>query len=131
MKKNGRPELLEDEKSSQIVKFRCTKKEKETLITLSKEYNISLSEYLLKKGFDEKLIPRRIELISKLSEINLEISRAGNNINQLAKHANRVKKEEGLEAEIFMNFTLLLNEYVKKIDGLNITIKSIYRELAK
>jgi hypothetical protein len=130
-KKNGRPNLLEEELKSVTIKFRCTKKEKEALFELSKNYNFSLSEYLLQKALEKKTVSNKIELLSKLDSINLEMTRAGNNINQLAKHANRVKSNVGLDQGTFLNFNLLLNDYKKKIEEVRSIVKLIFKELSK
>lgn len=132
MKKNGRPELDENlKRKAHFVKGYCTKEQKEKIISLAKENGLTVSDYILKKCLNERTVERRIQLIDSLDTINLEISKIGNNINQLAKHANRKKNVDGLDKELFMNFTFLLNDYLKKINDLKTSIKSIYRELAK
>ncbi|WP_026715228.1 plasmid mobilization protein [Flavobacterium daejeonense] len=130
-KKVGRPELEEEDKATEIIKFRCSKSEKDILKKNAKSYNLSLSQYLIKKGLDEKIISNRIELISSLDALNLEIHKGGNNINQLAKHANRIKNVGGLDQSLFLNFSFLLSDYVKKVESIKSIINSIYRELSK
>lgn len=130
-RKTGRPELLDEQKSTEIVKFRCSRSEKEELKKIAKTYNLSVSQYLLKKGLNEKIIPNRIELIASLDTLNLEIHKGGNNINQLARHANRIKNIDGLDQSLFLNYNLLLSDYVKKIESIKSVINSIYRELSK
>ncbi|WP_413998675.1 plasmid mobilization protein [Flavobacterium sp. W1B] len=132
MKKNGRPKL---EKSLQrklhSVKCYCTEEEKKQIIFIASQFNFTVSEYLLIKSLDKRVVSNRIEMIASLDTLNLELFKGGNNINQLAKHANRIKNANGLDQTLFMNFINLLNIYVKKTNDIKSIINSIYRELAK
>jgi hypothetical protein len=132
MKKNGRP-LLEKpvKRKSHPINAYCTEEEKKQIKNYAKESGLSVSEYIIKKCLDEKTIPRRIELLKELGSVNLEITRAGNNINQLAKHANRIKNSNGLDSGLFLNYNLLLNDYLKKTEDIKKIVKSIYREIAR
>lgn len=130
-KKGGRPLLPEDQKMTERITLRCTKKDKEMLKKIAIICNLSLSEYLTKKGLDERIVENRIKIIDSLNTVQLELARGGNNINQLAKHANQIKKIDGLDEKMMFRYNLLLNSYVKNMYSLRTIFKGIYRELAK
>lgn len=113
------------------MKGYCTKEQKEKIILLVKKNGLITSDYILKKCLNEKTVERRIELISRLDTLNLEILKAGNNINQLAKHANRINNPNGLDSSLFVNYNFLLNNYLKKVEHIKTIVKSIYNQLAR
>lgn len=130
-KKGGRPLLAEDQKMTEKITLRCTKKDKEMLKEIAVICNLTLSEYLTKKGLDERIVENRIKILESLNTVQLELARGGNNINQLAKHANQIKKIDGLDEKMMFSYNLLLSSYVKNMYSLRTIFKGIYRELAK
>lgn len=130
-KKGGRPLLPEDQKMTEKITLRCTKKDKEMLKEIAVICNLTLSEYLTKKGLDERIVENRIKIITSLNTVILELARGGNNINQLAKHANRHKNIDGLDEKMMFSYNLLLDEYLNNMASLKTIFKGIYRELAK
>ena len=69
-------------KKDKIITIRVNEKEKK-LIERSEVAKLSLSEYLIKQGFDKDIV-----IVDGLNEVVAELRRIGNNINQLAYLAN-------------------------------------------
>ncbi|RZJ92797.1 MAG: MobC family plasmid mobilization relaxosome protein [Chryseobacterium sp.] len=59
-----------------------------------------------------KMLVNSKELMGRLDEIGTELGRAGNNINQLARHANVLNKKEMLATGTFADLTSLMSSYI-------------------
>lgn len=72
---------------------RFTEGENNDLLTIARTLGISVAELLRTKGLGTKNIAiNGVNLIASLDKIGAELGRSGNNINQLAKHANTLNK---------------------------------------
>ncbi len=60
-----------------------------------------------------KMLVNAKELIKRLDRTGAELGRAGNNINQLARHANVLNKRGMLAPEVITNFNRLFAEHIK------------------
>ena len=83
MKKRG--ESDEEEKKI-IVNFRMTPEEKKKLLAKAEEAHMSLSGYIIALSKS-----KRVVLKDEIAELTVEISRIGNNINQIAHTGNSQK----------------------------------------
>ncbi|WP_286850679.1 MULTISPECIES: plasmid mobilization protein [Sphingobacterium] len=127
----GRP--LKDSicKRTAEIKIRCLDQEKEKIRSLSKMHGLNMSDYILKAALDQKTWGNYKELHAELHRIGTEFSRAGNNINQLAKHANALNKIGRLDKTIIEQLNLILTDYVKENEAVRIILRKIVRELTK
>lgn len=102
------------EKTTQIH-FRTTSEEKELLIEKAKNAKMTLSEFIVSMSESKPII-----IIDDVSKIIVEVSRIGNNINQIVKVANSQKfvNKEQIEKIInaYRNIVDLLDELIKKIN---------------
>ena len=81
----GRKKKKESEKQSVHIDFKCTKEEKEKII--KKASTLSVSEYVRRAALDKSL-----KILSTIDrETRIELSRMGNNINQIARVLNATK----------------------------------------
>lgn len=67
------------------------------------------------------------ELMKRLDNIGAELGRSGNNINQLAKHANILQKQGLLNQSVATEFTSLLGGYITVQQELEKNIRQIIR----
>lgn len=121
--KGGRGKKAVKKNRIKRIELRFREDEYDLLIENSKSYK-STSEYirarLFKKGSS---IPNPIELLKSLDNVNVEMKRVGNNINQLAKYVNQRK---GITSdELILEYEKLLNEYVELQQKLEISYRKI------
>lgn len=76
------------------VKFWASEKELEQIKKKVKKSKLTQSEYLLRSALDKNIL-----VVDGLKEILLELSREGNNLNQIAKALNQ---NEEFKAEQFL-----------------------------
>jgi hypothetical protein len=71
------------------------------------------------------------DLISTLDKIGAEMGRAGNNINQLAKHANTMKLAGALPLQVAVQFNALLIDYISIQRLLETSLRKIIQMMGK
>lgn len=113
-KKNGRPLMLEG-KRTRYIRARVSEEE----YTLIRDFWISLgikeSEFLRLKVLKPSSVSIRLnatEVLKRLDDIGSEIGRSGNNINQLARHADFMNKRGLLSGEVIAKFNELFSCYI-------------------
>lgn len=67
------------------------------------------------------------ELMKVLDSTGAELGRAGNNINQLARHANVLAKQGILNHEIISEFNILLTSYISVQQELEKIMRQLIR----
>lgn len=87
---------------SKQVKFWASEKELEQIKKKVKKSKLTQSEYLLRSALDKNIL-----VVDGLKEILLELSREGNNLNQIAKALNQ---NEEFKAEQFLEIKEKLME---------------------
>ncbi len=70
-------------------------------------------------------------MVREIHQLNLELARAGNNINQLAKHANTLQRVKRLKPEIADMFNALMTDYLQKQDEIRKVFRKLTREMSK
>ena len=86
------------------IKVYCSPEEKKTLILLAEEYNISLSQLLLKSVTGVKLISKHdVEMIK---EISAAAGIVGKYTGMLKIHLNRYELKDYTQKEIMREFKL-------------------------
>lgn len=131
-KSNGRPKL-EDGKRNKIVNVRFTEAEFKSVTDLEKELNITKTELIRMRVLEnaEKVVLNSRELLGYLDHIGAEMGRVGNNINQLARHANLLKLQNALHPGIILKFEALFEEYLHIQQQLEIALRKIIRLMGK
>lgn len=133
MKKlNGRPKLL-DGKRSKKIDTRFTEEEFGLIQELEKELGLSKTELIRERVLHKAgvTIINARELLQRLDGIGAEMGRSGNNINQLAKHANTLKLQGNLAPQIVSRFNDLMAGYIKVYQQMEIALRKIIREMGK
>ncbi|QEM07220.1 plasmid mobilization relaxosome protein MobC [Mucilaginibacter rubeus] len=131
-KSNGRPKL-EDGKRNKIVNVRFTEAEFKSVTELEKELNITKTELIRMRVLEnaEKVVLNSRELLGYLDHIGAEMGRVGNNINQLARHANLLKLQKAMHPGIILKFEELFEEYLHIQQQLEIALRKIIRLMGK
>lgn len=95
------------------VKFWASEKELEQIKKKVKKSKLTQSEYLLRSALDKNIL-----VVDGLKEILIELSREGNNLNQIAKALNQkeeFKVEQFLETkEKLMELWSLIEKILKE-----------------
>ena len=71
------------------------------------------------------------ELIARLDNVGAELGRIGNNINQLARHANTLKLHGTLQPVIVEQFNRLFEEHLQAQQSLEAALRQIIRALGR
>jgi len=131
-KLKGRPELKSGKRSKKID-TRFTEDEYKQVIALEKELGISKTELVRMRLLNdaEKVVVNSRELLKHLDSVGAEMGRAGNNINQLAKHANTLKLTGDLHPSVATKFNELLEAYIRMQQGLETALRKIIRAMGK
>jgi hypothetical protein len=126
----GRPKL-QSGKRIKIVNVRFTEEEYKTVIQLEQTLGISKTEIFRQKVLKDGLthIVNAKELIAHLDAIGAELGRSGNNINQLARHANILQKRNALTPDVAIAFNLLMAKYLQQQKELETALRKIIRAM--
>jgi hypothetical protein len=129
---NGRPQL-ESGKRSKKIDVRFTEDEYNLITSLEKALGISKTEILRKRVLNNAraTVVNAKELIICLDNIFAEMNRVGNNINQLAKHANTLKLQGGISPLIIDQFDVHFLKYLQLQQQLEISLRKVIRLVGK
>jgi hypothetical protein len=67
------------------------------------------------------------ELIRYLDSVGAELNRIGNNINQLARHANVLKLQGGVSPSVIAQFNMLFEDYILAQRSVETALRKIVR----
>jgi hypothetical protein len=121
------------ENRSKKIDARFTEEEYKIVLALEKELGVRKSELVRDRLLNNApaVIIHAKELISRIDAICTELGRSGNNINQLARHANILNKRRLLSPVVIGRFNILFEEYLANQKVLEGVLRSIIRSLAK
>lgn len=125
-KKQGRPALFE-EKRVHFIKTRLNDRELQRLVSLEESLGMNRSDLIRSRllGNSDKLLVSAKELIAALDKIGAELGRSGNNINQLARHANMLNKNGGTQSFDWEVFSRDFREYLSQQKSIEQAIRSL------
>ena len=94
---------------------RLTEDEFSQLLSLEKQLGISRTEIIRVRGLHNlpKILIDAKRVITLLDNIGSELGRSGNNINQLARHANTLNNRGLLTEATVIEFNRLFRDYVR------------------
>lgn len=127
-KQPGRPELKEGKKE-RFIRARLTEEEYKMLLALEKELGMNHTDLIRHKllGGQHKQLVNAREVLTRLDVMGAELGRAGNNINQLARHANVLNKRGMLNETLVRDFNLLFREYARIRNNTEKSLRQIIR----
>ncbi|MBS1529743.1 MAG: plasmid mobilization relaxosome protein MobC [Bacteroidetes bacterium] len=128
----GRPPMT-DGKRIKKIDARFTEDEYKIVLDLEKTLGISKTDLVRTKLLENapQILINAKELITAIDAIGSELGRAGNNINQLARHANTLQKRGLLPPEIVDRFNALLSAYIQNQEQLEVSLRKIIRLIAR
>jgi len=92
------------------VKFWASEKELDQIKKKAKKSKLTQSEYLLRSALDKKII-----VVDGLKDILIELSREGNNLNQITKALNQGDRIEGYKILEAKEKLMDLWDHIEKI----------------
>ncbi|WP_283697275.1 plasmid mobilization protein [Clostridium perfringens] len=101
--------MIENRKREKQIKFYVNEKEYDQIKKKVKKSKLKQQEYLIKSALNKKII-----VIDGLKEILLELSREGNNLNQIAKKINEGGQKDIKEMKNKLNNLWNLIEKILK-----------------
>lgn len=121
----GRPQKPSGKRTRKID-VRFSDDEFAKILSLEKLLGLRRADIIRKKVLDVdlKLILDARSVLASLDQIGLELSRSGNNINQLARYANILIKQRILSP-------VLLNRYLKELEKHLFQMKLLQRDIRK
>ena len=132
MKKTaGRPELKIGKKTK-YLQARLSEQEYHMLVNTAKELNLSQTELIRARVINnnQSLLINAKEAIQTLDKISMELNRAGNNINQIARYTNSLKLMELENMDILPEFNKIFGNYILIQQDLEKALRRIIRQLA-
>lgn len=126
----GRPPLKEG-KRTRFVNVRFTEDEFKDIVELEQQLGISRTELIRMRVLADshKIIINSRVLIKHLDNAGAEMGRIGNNINQLAKHANVLSLKGQLDPLVINRFNNLFNDYIKVQQAMEAAFRKIIRAM--
>lgn len=129
-KKVGRPPMVSGKRTC-IIKAKLTEDEFKELLEIQKRSGLNRMELIRRRvlGKGITVTINTAELLNALDSIGSEMGRAGNNINQLARHANTINKQGRLNEQIVKDFNLLFSDYIHFQQELEKLLRHILRAM--
>lgn len=101
---------------NKTIRFRISDEQYNEILKSASNSDKNLSDWIresLKISSDKNLVEKKLLWVSEIQKLTREISRIGNNINQVAKFANTRREFQEIE-----NFTDLLDDIREKVHEL-------------
>lgn len=116
---------------SKFINVRFTEDEYREIAELERELGISKTELVRMRVLSDakKTIINSKELIKFLDTAGAEMARIGNNINQLARHANTLQLKGALHQGIITNFNKFFEEYILIQQNFEVALRKIIRAM--
>jgi len=129
--KGGRP-IMTSGKRIHVIKAKLTDDEIKCLLHMQQQSGLSRTELIRQRVLGSTgLSVNTSEIIALFDPIGTELGRAGNNINQLARHANTLNKQHKLDPSVVTAFNRLLTEYIQVQGQLEKALRQLLRTLKK
>lgn len=111
------------------IDTRFTEDEYQIICELEKTLGLTKTELVRQRLLSNAglLVVNAKELIVLLDQVGSEMGRCGNNINQLAKYANILKKRGMLSPVVIERFNVLFEQYLKNQQALNTSLRKVFR----
>ena len=131
MRYKGRPPLVSGKRIKKID-VRFTQEEFELFLQMEKSYGMKKADLIRRKLLldGERLLMDSKAVMNGMDGIGLELSKAGNNVNQLARYANILNKDGLLSAVVVERFLLELRKYNKIKMNLERLMRKLIRLLS-
>lgn len=118
-------------KRTRLIKAKLTDEEFAKLLEIQKVSGMNRMELIRRRvlGGGAVVAVNTAELLTALDTIGAELGRAGNNINQLARHANVLNRHGRLAPEVVAEFNRLFTDYIRTQRELEKNIRGLLRAM--
>ena len=129
-KGKGRPPLESGQRNRRID-TRFTEAEMELVEEMERTLGVCRTDLIRQRLLHNSKahIVNAAELIRSLDEVGAELARAGNNINQLARHANTIRLRGDLSPAMVTSFNGLLEDYTRRQAAMELALRKIIRAI--
>ncbi|MFE2861678.1 ribbon-helix-helix domain-containing protein [Sphingobacterium multivorum] len=127
--KKGNRKPTTHEQRTRRFELRLSEAERAQFLELEKALGLSRADIVRIRVLQhsKKMLVNTAEIMKLLDSIGTEIGRSGNNINQLAKHANTLQQQGMLHSSLVRDLAPLLTEYIRLQRRLEQSIRQIIR----
>jgi len=127
--RKGNRKTTTQEQRTRRFELRLNEAERTHFLELEKSLGLSRADIVRIRVLQhsKKMLVNTAEIMKLLDSIGTEIGRSGNNINQLAKHANTLRQQGMLHAALIRDLAPLLTEYIRLQRRLEQSIRQLIR----
>jgi len=127
----GRPPLAEGKRNRKID-VRFSEDEYRKVEDLEKELGLNKTDLIRMRLLNNSagMVINAKSLLAGIDTIGAELGRAGNNINQLAHHANTMRLQGKLDPLVISRFNELMEDYLQLQMKLEVSFRKILREMS-
>lgn len=129
--KGGRPLMDPLKKRTARIEIKCTLIDKSQLVRRANTAGLKLSSFVLKSALGQKVPVNHQKYLRELHSLNLELSRSGNNLNQLAHYTNTMLKLGHLSSDISKQLSEKLDYHSEQLAKIQESFRKILRELSQ
>ena len=124
---------MKEGKRTKKIGARFTQAEFDQISELEKQLGISETDLVRMRLLNDsaKYVVNAKDFIAELDKLGAEMARVGNNINQLARHANTLKLAGGLQPMVAIRFNELFEQYLTIQQSVEATLRKIIRAMGK
>lgn len=129
--KGGRPKLPADIALNHRINWKLSKREYDELQLRFKASGLStLTEYLKTRliATDRLYIHNPADIFKSLELIGVEVGQIGKNINQLAKYANTLNRQQKIDPGVIVDLNNLLTEYSIHRKQLTLALRALMKK---
>lgn len=111
----GKSKSASCEQRTKRFELRLSEAERSQFLELEKSLGLSRADIVRIRvlQYSKKMLVNTTKMMELLDGIGTELGRSGNNINQLARHANTLQKQGMLNPDPLNELTPLLSEYIR------------------
>ncbi len=116
-------------KRDKRFEIRLTSGEETLFLSMETQLGISRAEIFRRRVLEDsaQLLIDAKTLMRRLDLIGAELGRAGNNINQLARHANILNKRGDMPPDLFEQLSVILHNYATLQSSLEKELRHLIR----
>lgn len=121
--------MLDSGKREHLLKAKLTEEEHQQVMAMARGLGISRTELIRSRLLNPygQVLVNASELLASLDHIGAELGRSGNNINQVARHANVLTKRGMLEAGVITEFNVLFAAYKQQHQEIQQLMRQLIR----
>lgn len=127
--RKGNLKTVAHEQRTRRFELRLSEAERAQFLELEKALGLSRADIVRIRVLQhsKKMLVNTTEIMKLLDGIGTQIGRSGNNINQLAKHANTLQQQGMLHSTLIRDLAPLLTEYIRLQRKLEQSIRRLIR----